>query len=221
MNPIISNQMNRLRPLMDYVRKKQENQRFLKSLEITATFVLIIFFLIFAIRPTALTISSLVGEIKSKQILKTQLKTKIDKVVAAQEVFSEVQEHYQIVNDSLPDTPQFYQAANQIQKSGQDAGLNISTLQYGFQNNSKKSIDPNVGIYTISLNIEGQFNSAVKLVSELLKNRRLININSIGVGVTRGIAASESTESAAPSGSVSTDFTANFYYWSPKTNDQK
>lgn len=221
MNFSINSQISQFKPLFDYVKKRQENQKFLRSVEITATFVLISFFMIFAIRPTILTISSLVGDIKSKQLLKTQLKTKIDKVIAAQDAFSQVQERYQIINDSLPDHPQYYQAADQIQKSSQDVGLDISTLTYGFQNSTKKTIDPNVKLYTISLNVDGRFNAAVNLISELLKNRRLINIDSLSVGVTQSSKAPESTESATPSGSVSTGFTANFYYWSPTNTDEK
>lgn len=208
MNLSVTNQVSQVKPLFTYLRKQRENKRFMHSLEITATFILISFFLFFAIRPTALTISSLVGDIKAKQILKTQLKTKINNIVNAQTAFSQIQERYQIINDSLPDQPQFFQAANQIQKTGNNSGQNLSSLEFGFQNN-KENINPNTKQYSVSLNIDGEFSSALKLVSDLLKNRRLINISSIDIG------SSDPAKSA-----VSTNFITNFYYWSP-VNEKK
>jgi Tfp pilus assembly protein PilO len=217
MNLSLNNQVSQLKPLFAYLKKQQENQRFMRSVEITATFILISFFMFFAIRPTVLTISSLLGDIQSKQLLKTQLKTKINNVVAAQETFSQVQEKYQIIDDSLPDRPQFFEAANQIQKTGNNSGLSINSLDYNFPPNEKQSLDSNVKLYTISLNIDGQFSSAVKLVSDLLKNRRLINISSIGIGVTE-VSSNQIATPSASQGGVSTNFTANFYYWSPPSN---
>ena len=57
---------SRLTPLFDYIKKRQENRKLRKTFELAATFILISFFLFFAIKPTALTISALIGDIKSK-----------------------------------------------------------------------------------------------------------------------------------------------------------
>jgi hypothetical protein len=67
-NPSI-NIFSKINPLISYLSKQRENNKFVKSIEISATFILISFFTFFAIKPTLLTISRLVGDIKAKEIL--------------------------------------------------------------------------------------------------------------------------------------------------------
>jgi Tfp pilus assembly protein PilO len=209
----LNNQVSRLKPLYEYLKKQQENYRFVRSVEISATFILISFFLIFAIRPTVLTISSLWGDIQSKQILKTQLKTKIDHIVEAQDVFSQVQEKYEIINDSLPDRPQYSQTAQQIVQTGNNSGLNINSFDYNVQAVDKNPIAPYVKDYQVSLTLNGSFSSAIQMVSNLLQNRRLTNISSISIGLSAPTAA---TPTGTPSsGSINTIFDSSYYYWSP------
>lgn len=209
----LNNQFSRVKPLYEYLKKQRENYRFIRSVEISATFVLVSFFLVFAVRPTVLTISSLWGDIQAKQVLKTQLKTRIDNVVKAQDVFSQVQERYQIINDSLPDRPQYSQAAQQIQQTGNNSGLNVDSFDYIVQTDDKNPIAPYVKNYQISLNLNGSFSSAVQMISNLLQNRRLINISSISIGISGSgdIAA----PTGIPSGNINTIFDSSYYYWSP------
>jgi Tfp pilus assembly protein PilO len=209
----LSNQVSRIKPLYNYLKKQQENYRFVRTVEISATFVLISFFMFFAIRPTVLTISSLWGDIQSKQLLKKKLETKIDNIVKAQDLFSQVQERYQIVNNSLPDRPQYSSAASQIQQTGNSSGLSINSFDYDLQSTDKDSTTPNVKSYQVNLNINGSFSSATKLISDLLQNRRLINIGAISVGLS--VPATSGTPISASPGSISTSFVSSYYYWSP------
>lgn len=210
---LLNNQVSRIKPLYNFLKKQQENYRFIRSVEIAATFILISFFLFFAIRPTVLTISSLWGDIQSKQLLKTRLKTKINNIIQAQDLFSQVQEKYQIIDSSLPSRPNFYETAVQLQQTGNRALLNINDFDYNIQAGEELSINPNVKTYQIPLNIDGSFSSVTKLISDLLNNRRLINISSIDIGPS-GLKTS-GTLTVAPSGSISTSFVSSYYYWSP------
>lgn len=210
----LNNQVSRLKPLYEYLKKQQENYRFIRSVEISATFVLISFFLFFAIRPTALTIASLWGDIQSKQLLKNNMKTQIDNIVKAQDLFSQVQERYQIVDNSLPDRPQFAQVAQQIQQTGNNSGLSINSFDYNLQTDNKNSIAPYVKYYQVSLNLNGSFSTVTKLVSDLLQNRRLININSISIGLSNP-AAIGTTAVNVSTGTITTNFNSSYYYWSP------
>lgn len=210
----LNNQVSRLKPLYEYLKKQQENYRFIRSVEISATFVLISFFLFFAIRPTALTIASLWGDIQSKQLLKNNMKTQIDNIVKAQDLFSQVQERYQIVDNSLPDRPQFAQVAQQIQQTGNNSGLSINSFNYNLQTDDKNSIAPYVKYYQVSLNLNGSFSTVTKLVSDLLQNRRLININSISIGLSNP-AAIGTTAVNVSTGTITTNFNSSYYYWSP------
>ena len=96
---------SRLTPLFDYIKKRQENRKLRKTFELAATFILISFFLFFAIKPTALTISALIGDIKSKELLSREMRNKITEVISAQDLFSQVQERYSLVDSCLPALP--------------------------------------------------------------------------------------------------------------------
>jgi Tfp pilus assembly protein PilO len=209
----LNNQVSRIKPLYSYLKKQRENYRFVRSVEVSATFVLISFFLFFAIRPTVLTISSLLGDIQSKQLLKNQLKTKINNIIQAQDLFSQVQEKYQIINTSLPDRPSFYETAQQIQQTGNASLLNLNSFDYNLQTDDKLPTTSNLKTYQIPLDVNGSFAAATKLISDLLNNRRLINISSIGIGPS-GLINPDSTV-VVPAGSISTDFVSSYYYWSP------
>jgi Tfp pilus assembly protein PilO len=209
----LNNQISRIKPLYDYLKKQRENYRFMRSLEISATFILITFFLFFAIRPTVIIISTLWGDIQSKQLLRSQLKTKINNVILAQDLFSQVQEKYQIVNTSLPDRPSFYETAQQLQQTGNNSALNINSFDYNLQTGEKDLLSPNLKTYQISIDVNGSFASATKLITELLANRRLINISSISIGPS-GL-ANPDVPVTVPAGSISTSFVSGYYYWSP------
>ena len=209
----LNNQVSRLKPLYNYLKKQRENYKFIRSVELSATFVLITFFLLFAIRPTVLTITTLWGDIQSKQLLKGRLKDKINNIIQAQDLFSQVQERYQIVNDSLPDRPSFYETARQIVQTGNNSLLNVNDFNYDLLSNDKQSLSPNVKVYQISLNVNGSFSSAAGLITQLLKNRRLINIKTISIG--QSAPANSNAPASSTPGTTSTGFASSFYYWSP------
>lgn len=155
-------------PLFAYLEKKREDQKIVKSVEIGATFFLISFFVLFAIKPTFLTISTLLGDIKSKELLSTQLKTKINDVIAAQDLFSQVQERYSLVESSLPINPRFYHANSQIVSAINAHQIALAKVDYAIKDQN---------YFTTSLNTTSSYQSAVTLVSDLMKNRRLISLD--------------------------------------------
>ena len=209
MNSLTFNAISQVKPIYDYLKSQQENEKFLKTLEISATFILISFFVIFAIRPTVLTISSLFGEIQSKQILKTKLNQKINDVIVAQDLFSQVEGRYNVVNNSLPDRPSFYDSFNQI-KFSTGSDTNIKDLSFSLDSADKSATSPtNLQTYTTSINALGPFVSSIDLAQKLLSNRRLININTISFKNS-----DTTTPSASPSaGGINTNISVIFNYW--------
>ena len=208
--------VSRIKPLINYVRKRQENKKFVKSIEVSATFSLVTFFLFFAIRPTFLTISKLQGDIESKKILKTELKNKINQIIQAQDSYSQVQEKYQLIDSSLPERPNYYQAASQIKKDSSDLSIPINSLNYVVVKVDENKPDPNFSSYDVDINIDGQFSKSVSLISQLLKNRRLMNIASIRLGTN----LEANTASPSANGQINTRFASTFYYW-PTLNEKK
>lgn len=220
MNQPILSHPTPVQPLFNYLKKQQDNQKFIRYIEITATFILITFFLLFAIRPTVLTITSLMGEIESKKLMKKDLKNKINNIVMAQDQFSLVQGKYQIIDSSLPDRPRYYEAVEQIQKTSENSQTSTGE-KYTFNLDSVGTTlsDPNLKLYTISLDLDGQFLSSVNQASKLLDNRRLINIDSITFQNSTSNEKQASTSAVTTNG-IKTNFSTTFYYW-PSTNEKK
>ncbi|MFZ2152432.1 MAG: hypothetical protein WAV41_00040 [Microgenomates group bacterium] len=213
----IDNQVSRMRPLFDFIKKQQENRQFVRSVEITATFVLITFFLIFAVRPTIITIASLRGDIESKKILKSELKNKINQVIQAQDLFSQVQERYQVINSSLPDRPNFYDAADIITQISQKNSITLNSILFDLEVVPYKN-EPSVKSYSLQIGVSGSFDSALNIASELLKNRRTDNISSLNF--TTGLSPNQKSASPSASSGVITSFSTHFYYW-PATYGKK
>lgn len=192
---------SQIKPLFAYLQKQRENQKFLQSLEIGATFFLISFFAFFAIKPTLTTISSLVGDIKAKELLKTELKGKINNVITAQDLFSQVQEKYALVESSLPNNPAFFQAALQINSNL--INNQISPGKINFAVNDNKTFSANIST-------SAAFPIALSLLDNLSQNRRLISFNNLVFSVGKNEDQSQKINLLLP---------LTFYYW--PTYEQK
>jgi len=108
--PNLQSNISKLTPLFDFLKKQREIEKNRKVFELSITFAIISIFLFFAIRPTFLTISTLVGDIKSKELLTSKMKIKIDQIITAQDNFSQVQEKYSVKNNVNYDKLTFTQS---------------------------------------------------------------------------------------------------------------
>jgi len=197
MTPPTSNNINifsKISPLLSYLSKQRENKKFIRFVEISGTFILISFFTFFAIKPTLLTISKLVGDIKAKEILVKQLKSKINDVIISQDLFSQVQERYTLVESSLPTRPRFYQAASQVVGLSEKNQIYLNKINYSITDSN---------YYSTSISTSSSFLSATSLLSELLQNRRLFQIDQI----------SFSLEKDSSSKIININLPLKIYYW--------
>ena len=164
-----------------YVRQQAENKKFFKYLEVGATFLLITIFLITAIAPTASAISKLLGDIKSKEITTASMKKKILNIVAAQDYYAQAQEQFQILESSYPSNPEFYQAASNFSSISRQSGVSIDHLNYNLPNQKTKQKDPS---YDVNLLINGSYSDFLNVIDNVIRGRRLVNINSITINQT-------------------------------------
>jgi hypothetical protein len=88
--------------LLNFIKKKQEDHRFIKSIEVGCTFMLISILSVFAIRPAVITITQLSGEIKAKKLLHEKIDSKLRQVIKAQNNFAEVQDYYGAIQKAFP-----------------------------------------------------------------------------------------------------------------------
>jgi hypothetical protein len=211
--------VSQTKPLLEYLKKRQEDKKFLKSIEIAFTFIVVSFFLIFAIKPTATTISALIGEIKSKQILVKEMRAKINNIVIAQDNFSKVQERYTVVESSLPGSPRYYYSANQLRLSSQLSQINLDKLSFNVEENTDKKdkpINPNLESYSVSISQNSDFTSIVDFITRLQDSRRLLDINPINLSLK----LSKDKESSPSASGVNFGLNSRLYFWQPN-NEKK
>lgn len=204
--------------LYDYIQKQYENRRFAKYIEIGATFFIISFFLLFAVRPTVLVISALVGEIKSKELASTQMKAKIDKLIVAQDIFSQVQEKYALIESALPSRPNYSAIAKHVNGSLIESQLPTSQINFSFAKADSRQatlLPTSVSSYSISTSIKGNYPAILTAIDKLLNSRRLIDIKTITLSTSKD--TSKDTETETNQGQVNASIAPVIYYWSSQT----
>lgn len=204
---------SKTRPLFEYVKKQRENRKFVESIELGTTFLLISFFLLFAIKPTVAIILSLIGENKAKQISVKQMRSKINNIILAQDNFSKIQEKYQVIQSSLPDSSGFSNAVTQIKSVAQQSSINISKINFDFSEQDTNKNNPNISSYSISFSSRSQFVSTVNFLNRLLKNRRLMDITKIDLNNSRQEITSNLP---ASNNEINFNLSTNIFYWKIK-----
>ena len=175
---IINKSWSQLRPMYDYIKKQAENEKFLKNLEIGGTFTLVAIFLFFAIMPTITTISSLVGDIKSKETFIKKVDLKVANVIKAQESYAQIQEKYSLVEDAFPSLAQYYNGVSNLATIFRDSSLDINQITLNLDKDKNK--EPQFfDSYQVNINGEGRYSSVIGMVKKILNNRRLIDGASI------------------------------------------
>lgn len=175
---IINKSWSQLRPMYDYIKKQAENEKFLKNLEIGGTFTLVAIFLFFAIMPTITTISSLIGDIKSKETFIKKVDLKVANVIKAQESYALIQEKYYLVEDAFPSLAQYHSGVSNLATIFKDSSIDINQITLNLDKNQNK--EPQFfDSYQVNINGEGKYSSILEMVKKMLDNRRLIDSASI------------------------------------------
>lgn len=172
-----------LQPMYSFIRKQAENEKFLRYLEIGGTFTLIAIFLFFAIMPTMTTISSLLGEIKSKENFIEKANKKITNIIKSQENYSQMQEKYSLIEESFPSQSRFYISASNIATLFKNSSLEIDQLNLNLDN--KNTQEENAGqffkTYQIDISGIGTYSTVMDMLNKISNNRRLLNVSNVQI----------------------------------------
>lgn len=174
------NKSNITQPLFRYLRQQRENKRFVDGVEVAITFFVVALFGFFAIRPTLLTISALIGENKAKEESIVSMKTKINNVVKAQDNFAKIQDDFPLIESSLPTSPNYGDVATQIEGVANKTGLTLDKINYNLsQEGADKNIPARTDAFAIVSSSKNSFAVSNSFISDLLKNRRLLDFSVI------------------------------------------
>ncbi len=95
------------------------------SLELFFSIGAVLFFAVFAIRPTLLTMSDLIKELEDKRNLDQQLSQKIAALSTAQASFLGAQNRLVVLDEAIPTSPQFIYSLKLLEKVASDNRLVI------------------------------------------------------------------------------------------------
>jgi Tfp pilus assembly protein PilO len=98
------------------------------SFELFLSIVTVLFFAVFAIRPTLLTMSDLIKELEDKRKLEQQLNQKVAALTTSQGTYLSIQEQLPILDEAIPAQPEFLRALKILEKTASDRQLIINTM---------------------------------------------------------------------------------------------
>jgi len=183
--------------LLEYIRKTGENRRLVQTLELGLTLLLIAGFSFFAIKPTFSTISTLMGEIKAKEISVKEMQKKIDSLEQAQKIYSEIQKDYLAIENCLPKNPGYYNASTTLRRAANLYSIELDRVGFNLKFDDKtapvasKSAIATKNFSTI-VNIKSDFVSLTNLIDKLSRTQRPIIISSVNIAIQQQKEASSS-----------------------------
>ncbi len=162
-------------------------------LEVLLTLATISFFLVFALRPTALAITELLEEIEAKEEIASNLDTKIQNLQSAQDNYSSEESTIELLESAVPVGPQPELAVRQFEGLTRDTGVTMLGFNIGEavlvgtlserqkrQNDEEPLPQDSQGI-TFSMSVTGQYSALENFLTKLGSMRRPIKIDSLSV----------------------------------------
>jgi Tfp pilus assembly protein PilO len=154
------------------------------SLELFFSAVTIIFFAVFAIRPTLLTMSDLVKEIEDKEKLNRQLQMKIASLAEAQKEYQLYKDDLKLIDQAVPSQTDLMTVLKTIEKLASDNNLVIASLR--LDEIPPKLKDP---VFTyqnlqrqdrhLQISVLGNYLSVRNLIEDLQANRRTMIVTNV------------------------------------------
>lgn len=174
---------------------------------LTLSMLTIAFFAFFAIKPTVVIIASLTKEIKDKQEIRTKIKSKITSLVQAQETYSLNQDRFYLLDQSLPDIPDFPSLIFPLEKEATLNNIQIRSFSITVidiipkgKTKDKASVTSS---FDFNISATGDYQNLKAFLVKLKTLRRLLTIERASFGQTKKSRDQSITTTLAISGSSS------------------
>lgn len=163
-------------------------------LEIILSLVTISFFTLFALRPTALTITQLLQEIKAKEEVLAKLDQKIVDIGTAQSLYAQENSRLGLIDNAIPKIASPESFARQIEGLGKIAGVNLTNIVIDdivlFGENAPLVATtedtplaaPGSKVVGFSLNALGEYPELAGFIASLESLRRIVQIDNMTIG---------------------------------------
>ena len=174
--------------ILNLYKKRSDLHAFV---EVILSLSTITIFLVFALKPTALTIISLVKEIKGKQIMISGLNQKISDLSKAQTLFAQNQDSIPNIDIAVETKPEPDTVSKQIIGLSAKNSVNILGLSIGQVTligkpvlvnavSGSKPLPGNAQEMSVSINIQGDYLNMLSFISDLENLRIASKIDLVG-----------------------------------------
>ena len=152
------------------------------SLELIFSILAVVFFAIFAVKPTLQTMSELIKEIEDKRALDEQLEQKIASLNTAQAQYQQFSSQLYLLDEAIPKTANLVEGLKIVEKiaSANDLviqGISISAvpdeLIKAVEGNSKREL------LTFNIDLTGDYLKIRQFIEDLLDSRRMMLVDQV------------------------------------------
>lgn len=176
---------------------------------------MIVFFLLFAIKPAAVTIAGLVKKINDQKLVLKDLEKKVQSLAQARKEYLAIQSDLYLVEQALPTEPKVSHSLKELEALTRQAGITLNTAQFGQVNLKKKKVIAQKTPKEINFNLttSADYQNLKNFLQILGSLRRTALVNAFG------FATGEKKEGEVKP--LELVIKANFYYLTaPKENEQ-
>lgn len=135
------------------------------------------FFLFFAIKPTLVTIASLIKEIKDKKIVVAKLETKINDLASAQQEYQTIAADLILVDQALPQESHMSLLVGQLETLSAAAGVGLESVNYSTVNLMEVEKKKEPQEISFSFSASGSYQNLRTFLQSIISLRRIILIN--------------------------------------------
>ncbi|HCC84584.1 MAG TPA: hypothetical protein DEP87_02790 [Candidatus Pacebacteria bacterium] len=153
------------------------------SIELFLSIGAVLFFAIFAIRPTLITMSDLVKEIQDKRELAKKLDQKVVALSTAQSEYLKLESRLKILETAIPTNPDLIRTLKIIEKLASEQKIPISSLaisdvpkEISTETDFNKLERRNLNF---SITVGGEFPTIRAFIAELMQSQREFMINKV------------------------------------------
>ncbi len=152
------------------------------SLELVFSIVAIIFFAIFAIKPTLQTVSELVKEIEDKRVLDEQLAQKIASLNTAQSQYQKFNSQFYLLDEAIPKTARLVEGLKIVEKIASDNNLVIQGITISAVPDELSVATADQAqreSLTFNVNLIGDYLNIRQFINDLMNSRRMMIVDQV------------------------------------------
>ena len=157
------------------------------SVELIFSILAVIFFAVFAIKPTLQTMADLIKEIEDKRALDDQLGQKVASLNTAQNQYQQFSNQFYLLDEAVPKTPQLVEALKLVEKIASDnklaiQGITISDvpdeLNEAVAGTAKRQL------LTLNIDVVGDYLTIRQYIEDIMSSRRMMIVDQVNFSLS-------------------------------------